>query len=414
MKTNHSEDDSRLPTDTQRGETGSDASPAIAEGSQAHEQDAALTEHEHDHAEQQQALAGHDQGSDPNHGDDHDPNHENGDHDHERGGLWSQIVHFFRPHSHGHQEAALDAALATDRGIWAVKVSLVVLLATAFFQVFVISISGSVALLADTIHNFSDALTAVPLGLAFTLARRARDKRFTYGYGRAEDIAGVIIVLMILFSALEAIYQAGMKLINPSPMSNLGWVAVAAVVGFLGNEIVAVFRIRVGKEIGSAALVADGNHARTDGFTSLAVLVGVVGAWLGFPLLDPIIGILIGVAILMIVWQSARDMYYRVMDAVDPEITRLVDRSAEQVLGVMAVHDTAIRWVGHRQRAEMHITVNCKLPTYASHHIAEEVRHALFHRLPALVDVTVHIDPCECEASTDHHHPTDHHRSEKE
>lgn len=283
------------------------------------------------------------------------------------------------------------------------------LLITAIFQVVIVAISGSVALLADTIHNFSDALTAVPLGLAFTLAKRARDKRYTYGFGRAEDIAGVIIVLMILFSAVEAIRQAVLKIIHPEPITNLGWVAAAAIIGFIGNELVAIFRINVGRQIGSAALVADGYHARTDGFTSLAVLAGAIGVWLGFPLLDPIIGILIGVAILVIVWNSARDMYFRIMDAVDPETTHLVEHTTEHVEGVLSVHDVAIRWVGHRQRAELHITVNCELPTHESHHIAEEVRHALFHSLPTLVDITVHVDPCECERNNNHHHHTEHH-----
>ncbi|HXD11660.1 MAG TPA: cation diffusion facilitator family transporter [Anaerolineales bacterium] len=330
--------------------------------------------------------------------DEHDHEHE---HEHDHGDSKNPLIewfqHTFTPHDHGHQTAALDAALATDRGIWAVKVSLVALLVTAIFQIFIVAISGSVALLADTIHNFSDALTAIPLGLAFTLSRRARNSRFTYGYGRAEDIAGVIIVLMILLSAIEAIYQSIFKLINPQPITNIGWVAVAAVIGFLGNELVAVFRIRIGRQIGSAALVADGNHARTDGFTSLAVLAGAIGAWFGYPLLDPIIGIGIGVAILVIVWNSARDMYYRVMDAVDPEITELVSSIATQAEGVMEVNNVAIRWVGHRQRTEFHITVDCQMPTCQSHKIAETVRHDLFHALPALADVTIHVDPCECE-----------------
>jgi cation diffusion facilitator family transporter len=366
-------------------------------------------EEEHGHGRENEYEHEQDHNHEHHHPHDHEPDHTH-PHDHnDSRGFWSKIKHTLMPHSHGHQEAALDAALATERGIWAVKVSLVALLATAIFQVVIVAISGSVALLADTIHNFSDALTAVPLGLAFTLARRARDKRYTYGYGRAEDIAGVVIVLMILFSALEAIYQAVMKIIHPEPITNLGWVAVAAIIGFFGNELVAVFRINIGKQIGSAALVADGYHARTDGFTSLAVLAGAVGVWLGFPLLDPIIGILIGAAILVIVWNSARDMYFRVMDAVDPEITHLVEKTASNVPGVLSLHDTAIRWVGHRQRAELHITVNCTLPTHESHHIAEEVRHALFHALPALVDVTVHVDPCECELTRDAHHHTTHH-----
>ncbi|MCI0550954.1 MAG: cation diffusion facilitator family transporter, partial [Anaerolineae bacterium] len=284
-----------------------------------------------------------------------------------------------------------------------VKVSLVALLVTAIFQVVIVAISGSVALLADTIHNFSDALTAIPLGIAFTLSRRARNTRYTYGYGRAEDIAGVIIVLMIFFTAVEAIRQSILKIMGPQPISNIGWVAVAAVIGFLGNEFVAIFRIRVGKQIGSAALVADGNHARTDGFTSLAVLAGVIGVWLGYPLFDPIVGLGIGVAILVIVWNSARDMYYRVMDAVEPEITELVKNTASKVQDVMEVNNVAIRWVGHRQRAEFHITVDCQMPTCQSHAIGEKVRHELFHVLPALADITIHVDPCECENCGDIH-----------
>jgi cation diffusion facilitator family transporter len=208
---------------------------------------------------------------------------------------------------------------------------------------------------------------------------------------------------MIFATAVEAIRQSILKIMDPLPISNLGWVAVAAVIGFLGNELVASFRIRVGKQIGSAALVADGYHARTDGFTSLAVLAGVIGVWLGYPLFDPIVGLGIGVAILVIVWNSARDMYYRVMDAVDPGVTELVKKTASKVQDVMDVHDIAIRWVGHRQRTEFHITVDCLMPTCQSHAIAEKVRHELFHALPALADVTVHVDPCECENCPDTH-----------
>lgn len=335
--------------------------------------------------------------------DEHDGHDHEHEHEHSKNPVIEWFQHTFKPHDHGYQTAALDAALATDRGLWAVKVSLVALLATAAFQVVIVFISGSVALLADTIHNFSDALTAIPLGIAFTLSRRARNSRYTYGYGRAEDIAGVIIVIMIFATAVEAIRQSILKLMNPQPIENLGWVAVAAVIGFLGNEFVAIFRIRVGKQIGSAALVADGYHARTDGFTSLAVLAGVTGVWLGYPLLDPIVGLGIGVAILVIVWNSARDMYYRVMDAVDPEVTELVKKTATKVQDVMDVHDIAIRWVGHRQRAEFHIIVDCQMPTCQSHAIAENVRHKLFHALPALADITVHIDPCECENCPDTH-----------
>src|SRR5215510_4640659 len=314
------------------------------------------------------------------HNDSHEHSHaheHDHDHEHSQNPLIEWFRHTFTPHDHGYQTAALDAALATERGIRAVKLSLVALLVTAFFQVAIVAVSGSAALLADTIHNFSDALTAIPLGLAFTLSRRARNSRYTFGYGRAEDIAGVIIVLMILITAIEAIYQSIMKLMNPQPIENLGWVSVAAVTGILDNELVAIFRIRTGRQIGSAALVADGNHARTDGFTSLAVLAGAIGVWLGYPLLDPIIGLGIGIAILVIVWHSARDMYYRIMDAVEPEVTESITRIASKVTEVMEVDNVAVRWVGHRQRAELHITVDCQMPTCDSHRIAETVRHDL-------------------------------------
>lgn len=337
----------------------------------------------------------------------HGHDHEDG-HSHSSNPLTAWLQHLFTPHNHGHQQAALDPTLATDRGIWALKVSLAGLLVTAAFQVIIVAISGSVALLADTIHNFSDALTAIPLGLAFWLSRRARNRRYTYGYGRAEDIAGVIIVVMIAFSAGVAIHQSILKIIDPQPLSNLGWVAAAAIVGFFGNELVAVFRIRIGKEIGSAALIADGYHARTDGLTSLAVLAGAIGVWLGYPLFDPIVGLGIGVAILGIVWKTAQDMWQRMMDAVDPEIYGEFKHTASHVSGVMDVHNTAIRWLGHRLYGEMHITVNCQLSTLQSHFIAEEVRHSLFHKLPALVEVVVHVDPCECDEAIDYH-PTRHH-----
>ncbi|MBI5965898.1 MAG: cation transporter [Chloroflexi bacterium] len=389
--------------------------------SEEHKHDEHDHPHPHDHShEHDQDHSEH--GDDHEHGDhDHPHPHEHGDHDHEHdehnhedghshsnNPVIAWLQHLFMPHSHGHQQAALDPNLATDRGMWALKISLVGLLVTAIFQVVIVSISGSVALLADTIHNFSDALTAIPLGLAFWLSRRARNRRYTYGYGRAEDIAGVVIVLMIAFSAGEAIYQAILKIINPQPISHIGWVAAAGIIGFIGNELVAILRIRVGKEIGSAALIADGYHARTDGFTSLAVLAGAIGVWLGFPLLDPIIGLGIGAAILGIVWKSAQEMWHRMMDAVDPDLHEEFKHTASHVSGVMDVHNTAIRWLGHRLYGEMHITVDCQQTTLQSHFIAEEVRHSLFHKLPALVEVVVHTDPCECDEAIEYH-PTKHH-----
>jgi cation diffusion facilitator family transporter len=215
--------------------------------------------------------------------------------------------------SHGHTHGVIDPSIATtERGIWAIKWSFVILAVTAALQILVVLATGSVALLADTIHNVADATTAIPLWIAFRLAQRKPTATFTYGYGRVEDLAGIAIVLIILFSALVG------RIFHPLSITLLGWVALAGLIGFIGNEVVAVFRIRVGREINSAALIADGYHARTDGLTSLAVVVGAIGVWLGFPLADPIIGLLITIAIFGIVWQSARAVLTRMLDGVDP------------------------------------------------------------------------------------------------
>ncbi len=340
--------------------------------------------------------------------DDHSHPHTHHDHGSGLGAMIREAVPFLHGHSHG--EVNIDSALeASKRGIWALKVSLIVLLITALLQVVVVVISGSVALLADTIHNFSDALTAVPLAIAFLLGRRAATRRYTYGYGRAEDIAGVIIVLMILASALVAGYESYEKFVNPKPLVYVGWVMMASIIGFLGNEAVAVFRIRIGREIGSAALIADGQHARIDGFTSLAVFLGALGSALGFPIADPIVGLLITVAILFIVKDTVVAMWQRLMDAVDPSIVNDLEKAAQEVHGVEKVDDIRVRWSGHRLLAEMHITVNEDLPTRASHSIAEEVRHALFHVQPKLIEVTVHVDPCG-HCGENPHEVTAHHQ----
>lgn len=338
--------------------------------------------------------------------------HSHDGHSHERReGLLARLEEVLPfGHGHSHGEANVDTTLeSSDRGIWALKVSMLGLGLTAAFQVVVFLASGSVGLLADTIHNGADALTAVPLWIAFALGGRRPTERYTYGYRRAEDVAGVVVVLMIAVSALVAAYESVQKFLNPSVPTNLVWVAIAAIVGFLGNEAVAMFRISVGNEIGSAALVADGQHARVDGLTSLAVLIGVAGVWLGYPLADPIVGVLITIAILFIVKDTALVMWHRVMDAVDPAIVNGIRRAASEVVGAEYVHDVRVRWLGHRLETEMHITVDEDLPTKESHRIAEEVRHALFHAQPKLAVIHVHIDPCG-HSGEDAHTLTAHHQ----
>jgi cation diffusion facilitator family transporter len=309
---------------------------------------------------------------------------------------------------HGHTHGAVDPSIATsERGIWAVKWSFVALFVTALLQLGVVILSGSVALLSDTIHNFGDAATAVPLWIAFALTRLGTSRRFPFGYGRVEDLAGVVVVLIILFSALVAGYQAIERLINPQPVGFLGALAAAALVGFLGNEAVAIFRIRVGRQIGSAALVADGYHARTDGWTSLAVLVGAVGVWLGYPLADPIVGLLIAAAILVIVWQSGKMVFTRLLDGVDPSVMAEIRSAAARVEGVEDVAEIRARWVGHRLRAEVNVAVNPEASVAEGHAVAREVNHRLLHELGYLETAVVHVDPAQ-ESGEEHHRVSAH------
>jgi cation diffusion facilitator family transporter len=328
--------------------------------------------------------------------------HDHGDAHVHRLGVLGRIVHLLRPHSHEVADK-VDAALETSaEGIRALWISLAVLGATAAIQLVVVAFSGSVALLGDTLHNAADALTAVPLGVAFLIGRRPPNRRYTYGYGRAEDLAGVAIVLVIAASSALAAYEAAVRLAHPHRVSNLLAVAVAALVGFTGNETVARYRIQVGRRIGSAALVADGLHARTDGFTSLAVLLGVAGVAVGWNWADPVVGLLITLAILAVLRQAAREIYRRLMDAVDPE---LVDRT-EEVLrathGVLDVGEVRLRWIGHQLRAECEVVVDAGASAVQAHQVAVDAEHNLLHAVPRLRAALVHADP-QAPEGADHH-----------
>ncbi len=309
---------------------------------------------------------------------------------------------------HGHTHGAIDPSITTsERGIWALKWSFVGLFITALIQIVVFYFSHSVGLLADTIHNFGDAATAIPLWVAFVLSRWKPSRRFTYGYGRVEDLAGVAIVLTITFSAIVAGYETVQRFLHPQSLTYLWAVMIASVVGFIGNEAVAVFRIKVGKEIQSAALVADGYHARVDGWTSLAVLFGALGVWFGYPLADPIVGLLITLAIVQIIWQSTKAVFTRMLDGVEPELVEEIRHAAGHVEGVARVTEVRARWLGHRLQAELNIAVASNLPVRSGHEIAKEVRHEMMHHLSYLSSVVIHVDPVE-EAGEEFHHIAEH------
>lgn len=314
---------------------------------------------------------------------------------------------------HGHTHGVVDPSLATtERGVWALKWSFVILAITSAFQFAIVFISGSVALLADTIHNIGDAATAIPLWIAFVLVRRKPSRTFTYGLGRAEDFAGITIVLIILFSAIVAAYEAIDRLINPQPVTALGWVFLAGIIGFLGNEAVAVFRIRIGRQINSAALIADGYHARTDGLTSLAVVLGAFGVWAGFPLADPIIGLLITVAIFGIVWQSTRSVMTRALDGIEPSITEEIRHAAGHVGGIARVVDVKARWMGHQLYADVQIEVGDNVPIGEAKQIADSLRREMREHLPSLRRANVTFGPADFEAAeSDDHQAHGHHHA---
>ncbi|HEX2704152.1 MAG TPA: cation diffusion facilitator family transporter [Candidatus Lustribacter sp.] len=317
-----------------------------------------------------------------------------GPRDHGHHGLWwTRLRNAVRPHSHD-AAGSLDAALESSAdGIRAVKVSLVGLGATALLQVAVVLVSGSVALLADTIHNFSDALTALPLWLAFVVGRRAPTRRYTYGYGRAEDLAGLFVVFMIALSALLAGYAAVRRLAEPAPVEHLGWVAAAGLAGFAGNELVALYRIGAGRRIGSAALIADGLHARTDGLTSLAVVLGAAGVALGFPLADPVVGLLITGAIVLVLWSAARDIYGRLMDAVDPALVDQAEAALRGMPGVVSVRRVRMRWLGHQVQADADLDIAPTVTLDEAHRLAHTAERRLLDAVPKLSLAVVHAYP---------------------
>jgi cation diffusion facilitator family transporter len=346
--------------------------------------------HTHAHSDASQPVAAH---AVDDH--DHDHPHSNG-HGHDHGGAGHShptgikgfFYGLFVPHSHDAADSIDDALEASKEGVRALKISLFILLGTTVLQLAVVLISGSVALLADTIHNFSDALTAVPLWVAFILGRRAATRRYTFGFGRAEDFAGLFIVAVVALSAIVAAWQSINRLFNPQPLHNLWWVLAAGIIGFIGNEAVAIYGIRVGQKIGSGPLVADGVHARTDGFTSLALVVGAIGVMLGFPLADPIVGLIISVAIIFLLWGAVRSIGGRLMDAIEPELLDRAEAALSATPGVLGILKLQLRWVGHRLQGAAVVTVADTALSEAGR-IVHEAKHRLVKALPNLDDMAI-------------------------
>ncbi|GAC1477084.1 MAG: cation diffusion facilitator family transporter [Gemmatimonadaceae bacterium] len=324
----------------------------------------------------------------------HAPGQARHDHDHDHG-----------PGGHSHAHGVVDPSIATsERGLQAVKWSGIALFAIALLELVIFALSRSTALMADRIHTCGDAFTVVPLGIACAIARRAPGRGFSFGYGRAEDLAGIAVVIALVINALLAGYEALHRLFHPEPIQYLGAVAAASIISFVGNEGIAIMRIRVGREIGSAALVADGHHARVDGWTALAVLVGAVGVRLGYPIADPVMGLVITVAILGVVWASAKTIFSRMLDAVDPRVLEELRATACAVAGVREVSEVRARWAGHRLFAEMNVAVDPTLSVSEGHAIAASVQHQLLHHASHVGAAVIHICPAGEHGADFHGH----------
>lgn len=314
---------------------------------------------------------------------------------------WAKVREVLRPHSHDLTDQMDPALEASGLGIRTTKITLLALTATAVAQLAIALAAGSVALFADLVHNLADAMTSIPLWIAFVLGRRARNDTYTYGYRRAEDLAGIFIVLMIATSLVVVGWESIHRLIDPQPMQHPGWVLIAGIIGVIGNEAVAVYRIRVGRRIGSAALLADGYHARTDTVASFAVVVAVVGTWLGYPLIDPIVGLIICGVIAWILKSTAQQVFRRLMDGVEPGLVLTITRTARAVPDVQDVGRVRARWTGHRMQAEVTVSVHHDRSVIEGHEIGDRVRRALLRDIPHLEEAVIHVDPFP----HDHHSP---------
>lgn len=325
------------------------------------------------------------------------------DHEHEHKTRWSRFVHYW---AHDHDDELAPAADLGAVGIKATKVSLIGLGVTAALQAVLVLVTGSVALLSDTIHNFTDALTAIPLWIAFALGRRPVTRRYTYGYHRAEDLAGVIIVVAILFSAVAVGWESIRRLADPRELDYVGLVIAAGIIGAAGNELVARYRIMVGRRINSAALVADGQHARADALTSLAVVAAGAGSAVGWDWVDPVAGLAVSAMIVRLLWNTTRSVLGRLLDAIDPEIIDRIERTARDTAGVRSVSDVQARHHGHRLLISVSIAVDRALTVAQGHNIAQDTMHRLLHEFPTAVQPLVHVDPA---GMPDPHQSTAHH-----
>lgn len=304
--------------------------------------------------------------------------------------------------------AVVAGAEGTKEGLRVLRISAVLLAAAAIFQFIVVGIGGSAGLLADALDNLGDVITTIVLWIAFIATRRAADHRYTFGYQRLEDLAGVLVVLVVWASAIYAGIESYRKLVGEHSPSAIGLGLAAAAFGAITNEMVARYKINVGRRINSPPLIADGQHARTDALASVAAFAGLLGVNLGFPEADAIAGLTITAAIAWIAYGASRQVLARLLDAVDPEIISRIAHVAEETPGVIDTGRIQARWAGRSLYVTITVSADAALTLAAAHEVAEAVHHQIIHEFPGVAQVDVHVDPGVAHAHDAHPRTHDH------
>jgi cation diffusion facilitator family transporter len=257
-------------------------------------------------------------------------------------------------------------------------------------------LGGSAALAADSLHGFADVVTTVFLGIAFVLARRSATSEYTYGFHRAEDLVGILILAFLGSSAIFSARTSAMKLATGSETTFLVAGMAVALVGVVGKELIAYYKIRVGRRIDSLSLVADGKHSRADALTSIGAFAGLLGAYLGYPVLDPIFGFVITGAICLIIFRLGKEIVGRLLDTIDPETLVRIKDAARSVEGVEGVHDVRARWAGHKVFCEMHVTVDDGMSICEAHAVGVGIVEKVKEDIQSVEQCLVHLGPESC------------------
>src|SRR6266849_1380785 len=292
--------------------------------------------------------------------------------------------------SAGHSHSS--AHYGNKDAVRAVIVSAVALGLAALAEITASVVSGSASVLADGLHNAGDVLTSFILLFTFALVRRPATRRFPSGYGRFEDVATLLIIVVIIVTAAVAAAESVAKLLYPTTYSNFPLSLGAALVGVIANLGVSEYKLRVGRSIGSESLKTDGVHSRIDALVSAGAFAGIGLAGLGLRLADPIVGILITLAIVFVLAGTVKQLFYRMMDAVDPTIIDEITNAASSIPGVLQVHDVRVRWVGRELVAVMHVAMDPKSTLENAHALAMRVEDAVCREVPA-ARLEIHMDP---------------------